>query len=424
MEKRIYKTIFLANARMIVLTLFILFSLTVYAQDDSSKHLYLNRPDEKWDISHNHLNDYEFLCESNDGKLHRLVAYYLGYSDEGNSDYPAFYRTIDGKDYFRITHIIYDFRSDWWTDYSGEEPKMYRYDEKKQENVLMAPYWFDYREEGEKLYRYNEVKKQDELFMDFGLNVGDVFDRPDGVKLQVVEVGDTLMNEYDGPLKVLWLEGVDDKSVQDKWVECFGSVNTALLLADDIPDYHITNLLFMEKECGLCDIGYNNVGYAVRGLYNEINNNYLRSIRFTVKDLKNSNSNPTATSEDESAWSPKLYYDRNYQYIYYFFYHDSDNVLQYLNIPCGNRGLLMSQTNSSFDAIIDFNFPSGIYSLYDSRWNFVQYVTIGGDADAIGTIKNDASKQGSGLFFDLTGRRLSTAPQHGIYIQDGRKVMK
>ena len=26
--------------------------------------------------------------------------------------------------------------------------------------------------------------------------------------------------------------------------------------------------------------------------------------------------------------------------------------------------------------------------------------------------------------YDLTGRRLSTAPQHGIYIQDGRKVMK
>ena len=26
--------------------------------------------------------------------------------------------------------------------------------------------------------------------------------------------------------------------------------------------------------------------------------------------------------------------------------------------------------------------------------------------------------------YDLTGRRLSTAPQHGIYIQDGKKVFK
>ncbi len=47
-------------------------------------------------------------------------------------------------------------------------------------------------------------------------------------------------------------------------------------------------------------------------------------------------------------------------------------------------------------------------------------------ADAIDAIENDAStsKQGNGSVFDLTGRRLTTAPQHGIYIQDGRKVFK
>jgi hypothetical protein len=39
-------------------------------------------------------------------------------------------------------------------------------------------------------------------------------------------------------------------------------------------------------------------------------------------------------------------------------------------------------------------------------------------------IRVSTSKQGNGSVFDLTGRWLSTAPQHGIYIQDGKKVFK
>ena len=399
--------------------LFTMISLNASAQDESTQYRRPNRPEEKWDMFHNMLIAYKYLFESEDGKRCEGNAYYSGYFGGGSSYHTDYHKTIEGKEYFRVCLIVYDFREGYWTDYSGEEGrKIYRYDEDKKENVLLGPYWFDYREEGEKLYRYNEEKKQDELFMDFGLNVGDVFDRPDGVKLQVVEVGDTLMDEYDGPLKVLCLEGVDDESVKDKWVECFGSIQTGLLLADDIPNYRVTDLLFIEKENG---------NYSHRGIYNEISNNHLVSARFNVQDLLNGDTTKgNVTYEEGDGWSLSLPFMKSYQYEYFFLYQEDNNTLKYRSTPCGNYLEIYSSQQETVNVNVNLNFPSGTYSLYNASGNFVKTITIGDDADAISAIENDASnsKKGNSLFFDLTGRPLSTAPQRGIYIQDGRKMLK
>ncbi len=73
--------------------------------------------------------------------------------------------------------------------------------------------------------------------------------------------------------------------------------------------------------------------------------------------------------------------------------------------------------------------PKGTKELYQESFEWQEFDKIeemeSGDTNAINAIENDAStsKQGNGSVFDLTGRRLSTAPQRGIYIQDGRKVM-
>ena len=100
--------------------------------------------------------------------------------------------------------------------------------------------------------------------------------------------------------------------------------------------------------------------------------------------------------------------------------------MKYRSTPCGNYLEIYSSQQETGNVNVNLNFPSGTYSLYDASGNFVKTITIGGDADAIGAIENDAStsKQDNGSLFDLTGRSLSTAPQHGIYIQDGRKVFK
>ena len=368
--------------------LFTINSLNSYAQDESKQYRRPNQPEEKWDMFHNELITFRFLSQSADGHRTYCRADGSGYS-------PSYHRTIDEKEYFRI--VIYTPNS--------------------------TPTWYDYREEGDKLYRYNEEKKQDELFMDFELNVGDVFDRPDGVKLQVVEVGDTLMNEYDGPLKVLRLEGLDDKSIQDKWVECFGSVKTGIMLADDVPGYKITDMLYVEKE----NTNYNLSRALTRGIYNEISNSYLSSVLFDVKDLlSGETTKQNITYEEGDGLLLKLSFVQTYQYMYFYLYREKDENLKCHSIPCGDYSLVYSSHQQTSNVSIGLNFPSGNYSLYNASGNFVQTITIGGDADAISAIENDAStsKQGSGLFFDLTGRRLSTAPQRGIYIQDGRKVRK
>ena len=368
--------------------LFVLFSLNANSQNDSTPFRQPNRPEEKWDMFHNELITFRFLSQSTDGSRTYCRA-------DGSGKSPSYHRTIEEKEYFRI--VIFTPNSDF--------------------------YWYDYREEGNKLYRYNEEKKQDELFMDFELNVGDVFDRPDGVKLQVVEVGDTLMNEYDGALKVLRLEGLDDKSIQDKWVECFGSVKTGIMLADDVPGYKITDMLYVEKE----NTNYNLSRALTRGIYNEISNSYLSSVLFDVKDLlSGETTKQNITYEEGDGLLLKLSFVQTYQYMYFYLYREKDENLKCHSIPCGDYSLMYSSQQQTSNVSIGLNFPSGNYSLYNASGNFVQTITIGGDADAIGAIENDAStsKQGSGLFFDLTGRRLTTAPQHGIYIQDGRKVFK
>ena len=374
---------------------FAMISLNVNAQDESTQYRRPNQPEEKWDLFHNELITFRFLSQSADGHRTYCRADGSGYSPGGYVYSESYRRIIDEKEYFRI--VIYTPNS--------------------------TPTWYDYREEGDKLYRYNEEKKQDELFMDFGLNVGDVFNRPDGVKLQVVEVDDTLMNEYDGALKVLKLEGVVDKNVKDKWVECFGSVKTGIMLADDLPGYHITDMLYVEKE--------NTDSYLrtalTRGIYNEISNSYLSSVLFNVKDLLSGETTKQNITYEEGYGLPlELSVVQTYQYMYFYLFQERDENLKCHSIPCGDYHLVYSSSQQTCNANIGLNFPSGDYSLYNASGKFIQNVTIGGDADAIDAIENDVStsKQSNGSLFDLTGRRLSTSPQRGIYIQDGRKVFK
>ena len=130
--------------------------------------------------------------------------------------------------------------------------------------------------------------------------------------------------------------------------------------------------------------------------------------------------------EEGDGWSLSMPFMKSYQYQYFFLYQEDNNTLKYRSTPCGNYLEIYSSQQETVNVNFNLKFPSGTYSLYDASGNIVKTITIGDDADAISAIENDAStsKQGSGLFFDLTGRRLSSTPQRGIYIQDGRKMLK
>ena len=258
--------------------------------------------------------------------------------------------------------------------------------------------------------------------MDFGLAVGDVFERPDGVKLQVVEVSDTLIRD-EKPRRVLSLKGVDDESVWDKWIESYGSVRTGLHLVDDFPDYQITDLLYMEKvnTSGIRSYDYSN------GIYNDINKHYLRSVCIDIKQLSNKEV-VFMDNQDYYLDGDILYYLWKYrnEKSYSFLLKETESVLRLRIFGAGDSKFFYSNSGGKeYQMSMDLNLSPGTYTLYDAD-GVEQNITIGGDANAIGAIENDAftSKQVNGSLFDLTGRRLSAAPQRGIYIQDGRKVRK
>jgi len=382
MEKRIYKTkSALFRTTLMILCLF--FGLgNTFAQRNYDDY---DIPQEKWEMFNSDITQgyYVFLSDKGTRKYFNVV------TDSRN---PYYKKTFDGKDYTSVQ--VYD--------YDGIEV-----------------FWFYYRTEDKKLYRYNEKKQQEELLMDFGLTVGDVFERPDGVKLQVVEVSDTLIRD-EKTRKVLSLKGVNDESVWDKWIESYGSVRTGLHLADDFPGNQLTDLLYMEK--------VNNGWYDYcNGIYNDINKDYLRSVCIDFQQLSN---------KEEVFMDNKDYYlDGNILFYlgryrseksYSFLLKETESILRLRIFGAGDWKFFYSTSGGKeYQMSMDLNLPPGSYTIIDAD-GVEQNITIGGDADAIGAIENDAStsKQGNGSVFDLTGRSLSTAPQHGIYIQDGKKVFK
>ena len=381
MEKLINRTS-LKVFRIILGCLCFLFCQETVAQRNYD---YYDIPQDKWEMFNSDITQgfYVFLSDKGTRKLFNVV------TDSRN---PYYKMTFDGKDYTSVQVYDYDY---------------------------IEVFWFYYRTEDKKLYRYNEKKLQEELLMDFGLAVGDVFERPDGVKLQVVEVSDTLIRD-EKTRRVLSLKGVNDESVWDKWIESYGSVRTGLHLVDDFPGYQLTDLLYMEK--------VNNGWYDYcNGIYNDINKDYLRSVCNDMKQLSN---------KEEVFMDNKDYYlDGNILFYlgryrseksYSFLLKETESILRLRIFGAGDSQFFYSNSGGKeYQMSMDLNLSPGTYTLYAAD-GVEQNITIGGDADAISAIENDAStsKQGSGLFFDLTGRRLSTAPQRGIYIQDGRKVFK
>jgi len=381
MEKLINRTS-LKVFRIILGCLCFLFCQETVAQRNYD---YYDIPQDKWEMFNSDITQgfYVFLSDKGTRKLFNVV------TDSRN---PYYKMTFDGKDYTSVQVYDYDY---------------------------IEVFWFYYRTEDKKLYRYNEKKLQEELLMDFGLAVGDVFERPDGVKLQVVEVSDTLIRD-EKTRRVLSLKGVNDESVWDKWIESYGSVRTGLHLVDDFPYYQLTDLLYMEK--------VNNGWYDYcNGIYNDINKDYLRSVCNDMKQLSN---------KEEIFMDNKDYYlDGNILFYlgrylseksYSFLLKETESILRLRIFGAGDSKFFYSNSGGKeYQMSMDLNLSPGTYTFYDAD-GVEQNITIGGDANAIGAIENDASnsKKGNSLFFDLTGRRLSTAPQHGIYIQDGRKVFK
>ena len=120
-------------------------------------------------------------------------------------------------------------------------------------NYTEIPQTFLYTQEGQKIYRYDETRQEEVLMFDFSLNEGDVFTTPQGTRMEVVEVGDCkdylkdwMVRSYPG--RRLKLRDCNNASLEDIWVEGIGSLYTGILPQELIPN---------SRECSLnfCSMG-------------------------------------------------------------------------------------------------------------------------------------------------------------------------
>jgi hypothetical protein len=95
-----------------------------------------------------------------------------------------------------------------------------------------------FRESGGCVYRYDEARGQEFRVCDFRLSEGNQFVRHDGKRLTVKKKGNAsdykpFWGLYGNDRSMLRLQGTDDSSLEDIWIEGIGSVYTGILNDSD-----------------------------------------------------------------------------------------------------------------------------------------------------------------------------------------------
>ena len=258
------------------------------------------------------------------------------------------------------------------------------------------------------VYRYNEETGSEQELLNYNLAVGDEFTRPDGQRF-VVE------DKKTDEIVTLWLRDVET-GVQDVWRSDCGSLTTGYLLRYDVPGRTITNLirtgrfgyytldtehvkqilfqpwqLTYEESMGREGIRYSFEGNALRikGCYK------LRTIpcpKFQVIRCIRNGSNVYIAYEPGE-------YDTTALGMYGYNYFD-------------------------YDVTID-GFEPGVYCIngYNAENLSLECKGLNNDATGISSVDEVQAKEDSEIY-DLTGRRLDHEPAQGLFIKDGRKVLK
>lgn len=290
-----------------------------------------------------------------------------------------------------------------------------------------------YRQEDEKVYRWDSQKEADVLLFDFGLHVGDVFITPDGTQMKVVEesLDNTVYDwfTYSNRGKSLRLQSVNDSDVEDVWIEGIGSVISGIMPTNELNDGHIVYANIFTS---------NDLSVPTDFAIFEVNNDQYKNMLMDNDIIQ----------EDgvyEYGFDCEFLSDTLHVYgilpinvipnLLECTIDENNNVcldileICYLNIPTG-------KVHRKFDVRIP-GFKSGTYNVCFTGYKgdirigedlYYSYRELFGTTQVVCSQVNgidhvDVEKQNHS-FIDLTGRRLSTAPQHGIYIQDGRKVLK
>ena len=110
------------------------------------------------------------------------------------------------------------------------------------------------RQEGKKVYRYDEDTQAEVLMVDYSLEVGDEVEVDGGVKMKVVKTEsayETIPMYGLRNSKMMRLQGVDDETLEDVWVEGVGSIYWGVLprgKMTDVEQMYVANVSFSFSE--------------------------------------------------------------------------------------------------------------------------------------------------------------------------------
>ena len=292
-----------------------------------------------------------------------------------------------------------------------------------------------YRTENRKIMRYDTEKECDVVVYDFGLEVGDVFSDEDGNTFRVVKKSPakelSKFNSLPDGYMALFLSDGGDGEIKDVWIENVGSIHYGLLTTSDLGNLATTDLI------------YSNIQSGAVFFDTSTNDQQLRHIPFNCEYL---------TGETLIEWTENNPIENIYdlQYIDYAFSGDTlviegmanlfsytnvmecsckDNVISVMLIPVFYIGSIMDPQNLRVFEIHIPGFEAGDYTIKTIPYYLPEtpdktLYCEGLPTTSAPVIKTINSEQKGSQIYDLSGRHLTSEPQKGIYVKDGRKYVK
>lgn len=274
----------------------------------------------------------------------------------------------------------------------------------------LIPLQYGYRMADRKIFIYDYANDKENLAFDFTLSAGEHFTTFNGTEWIVEEVRDTLVNisymaEGEPSVKTLMTVRSADGVYTDQWLEDFGSFTNHFMIKS-MEEMKNSHTLWMSL-----DYGYDIVreihadpffthyspwdGKELEDPTNDYVDYFYEDGILTVEDLR---------------W-------RTYNNEYYCYYRVGDDIYNAFKWDVTGWSFMIVLKRK--DTTIFRGIPepqSGCYTIHFSLEEEP------GESLLITLPAKNAVENSS--VYDLQGRKLESTPSQGLYIQNGRKVMK
>lgn len=265
-----------------------------------------------------------------------------------------------------------------------------------------------YRQEGDKVYAYDKIEKAEQLLLDYGLKENDTFTSPWGERFTVVETGSlqgyaeavcTYGNETPRMLRLR----SEESSSEDVWIDGMGSVKWGIFPQRGYDNCRVQTVATGARNDHVYDALFN------------IDTEQYKFIHFMPREPRRSWS--------EMGWGLEFQgdtlcikgvapvHDINGPNYFEMIVTD-DNVIAMTEFLSLHHHGILSDVCVDIDIRIP-GFQPGNYIFGDDT-----IVCSGTDGMVSPKVSGSSS-----VLYDLSGRRI-TQPTKGIYIRQGRKVVK